>query len=142
MKIVVPVLLVLFLAILCPAQSYVTPVKPLSDAYIRQQIVGTWFLEEPVKPAGTHKLVMTMSADGTSVSKTSLILPKQTNEWNYAGKWEIKSGICSTTLTKSSAKNGKSDKVGTVESCKVLAVDANDLVEQAGQQIIKLKRKK
>ncbi len=126
-----------------PAATNTFPAgKALSDAYIKQQIVGTWYLEEPIKPAGSHKLVITISADGTSSSRTIVALPKETNEWNYAGKWAIKDGICTTTLTKSRVKGGKSDPVGSVERSKILNVDSNQLVQAVGKQIITLKRKK
>jgi hypothetical protein len=67
--------------------------RPLSDAEIRQKVVGTWSV--PPSASDTATIINEIHSDGSFVSKWS----SATSDISLEGRWDVQGGSVVLTLT-------------------------------------------
>jgi hypothetical protein len=114
----------LFLIGLCNILSAQETQKPLSDAEMRQKIVGTWQLNSK-SALGTlsAKGTYTIFTNGTFETKGTIVnnAGKKVATLNYEGEWQIQAGVFVETITKTS--DPMLAPVGKVARDKIIKVD-------------------
>jgi hypothetical protein len=111
-----------------------------NDSTIGQRIVGTWVSEEQWYTNHYRECVITLSSNGSLMSRQRMFSNAATNEWLYEGIWQIKDGVLIETITKVSGPTPH-EPVGEVSYSRIVAIDHNKLIYNAGGQTISLKRK-
>ncbi len=112
--------------------------KELTDAKIRQKIVGVW-IREDTNSEGTT----TIASDGVFLSTSRSVMANSniTKTWIYEGTWQVKGGVFILTITKASGFH-QHEAVGSVDNFKIVSLNDEELVCQVNNQTIVHKRKK
>jgi hypothetical protein len=91
-----------------------------SDAKLRREIVGTWFMQ----PSGS----MIFRLDGSYHLTNALVSGSVVMTWVNDGTWNIENGFLVTAVTNSIAGNtDEKPAVGTVNRSKINYIDAHNL---------------
>jgi hypothetical protein len=106
------------------------------DAELRQKITGTWIPSSN----GTIYAAVTVSSDGSFVSKFSVIRTNIPSELIYQGTWQVKDGVLITTITNVDGLEPH-DPVGKIRNIKIIHMDEHEMTYLIDGQTITARRK-
>lgn len=110
--------------------------KRSRDAGLQETIVGTWRTTDASKQDSGEIIIL---EDGSFRSRWR---PNPTNEWSYAGAWDIKDGFLICTITNSIVTGAKSSEpIGAVDRFKITQLDNAHLTFSNGDYTNSFDRK-
>ena len=111
-------------------------IQALSPAQARQMFTGNWLQQDSM---GSLILHSGGSFDRRIFNRKILQdgIPDGTAQWLYWGRWEVKDGLLSLSISNVATRNTTSvEPIGSVDSFRVSKVDASRLVlEKDGAKI-------
>jgi hypothetical protein len=128
---------VLVILIAVPFGSAATN-EPLSDASIREKLVGTWIIDRKLTKVSA-KGTATFFREGTFTSQATMTANGKERKVAGEGKWEVKEGMLIETVTKSI----DSSMVGHVTRDTILKIDGKELMyrTERGETVTRMRQK-